>query len=204
MSGKVSKGFTLLELLVAMAVAAILLGFGVPSFVQMIKSSRLSSEATCLNLALFSARSEAVRRSDCVTVCPLGSANSCGTDWNNGVLVFSEGASAPRTGDLETATVDADSTIIRSCPPVHEDNTVIAVASPDRSVGSAKERKFIRYTRDGRSNWAPGYFAFCDDRDARNWRAINVGATGEVRRARTHPDDDALVDSFSRKIASCN
>ena len=203
MRGKVSKGFTLLELLVALAVAAILLGVGVPSFVQMIKSGRISSEATCLNLALFAARSEAVRRSGFVTVCPYGTANSCGTDWNNGALVFTEGATAAKTPDLDNAQVDTDSTIIRSCPAFHEDNSVVAVASPDRTVGSAAKRNFIRYSRTGESNWAPGYFAICDDRDASNWRGINVAVTGEMRGARTHTDDDALTDAFNRKILSC-
>lgn len=204
MRGNLSHGFTLLELLVAMAVAAILLGVGVPSFLQTVKSGRISSEATCLNLALFSARSEAVRRSSDVTVCPYETANSCGTDWNKGVLVFTEGAGVDATADLETAVVDADSTIIRSCPPVHEDNSMLAVASSNRSVGTAQKRKFIRYSRQGDSNWEPGYFAVCDDRTADRWKALNIGISGDIRSARTHADMDSLVDAFGRKIASCN
>jgi len=97
MEDRLQKGFTLIELIVAMAVAGVLLGVAVPSFVQVLKDGRLSSDATCLNLSLFAARSEAVKRSGDVTVCPYGSAAQCGSDWTKGVLVFTEGAGVHRS-----------------------------------------------------------------------------------------------------------
>ncbi len=206
MRAEPSKGFTFLELIVSLAVAAILLAVAVPSFLQTIKNGRISAEATCLNLALLSARSEAVRRSSFVTVCPRGGADSCGSDWSKGALVFTEGAdeNLNRTPDLDTATVDVDSTILRRCPPVHEDNSVVAIASADRDSGNSAKRQFIRYTRDGQSNWEPGFIAVCDDRESHHWKAMNVGVSGDIRSARTHSDSDALVDAFNRKITSCD
>lgn len=199
-----SKGFTLIELVVTVAVAGILLGVGVPSFVEAIRDGRLSSETTCLNLAILAARSEAVRRSANVTVCPYGGPDTCGTDWSQGQLVFTEGATAPTTGDLSQAVVDTDSTIIRSCPPLHDNNTILAIASADRNVANTDERQFIRYNRQGRSNWNPGFFVVCDNRDAIRWKALNVGGSGDVRHARRHRDKDSLVDAFNRKITACN
>lgn len=204
MRASFSQGFTLIELIVTMAVASILLGVGVPSFLEAIRDGRLSSEATCLNLALLSARSEAVRRSADVTVCPYGGPDSCGTDWSKGQLVFTEGTGSAPTGDLDTATVEADSTVIRSCPPLHDDNSILAVASNNRSAGTATARQFIRYDDRGASNWDPGYFVICDEREAIRWKSLTVGVSGDVRNARRHADKDALADAFNRKIDTCN
>ena len=61
MDRKPSGGFTLLELLVAMAVAGILLGVGVPSFVEVMKNARLSTQHNDLLQSLYLARSEAIK-----------------------------------------------------------------------------------------------------------------------------------------------
>ncbi len=203
MQDTLQKGFTFVELIVTMAVAIVLLGVAVPSFVQVLKDGRLSSDATCLNLALFAARSEAVKRSSDVTVCPYGSANQCGSDWNDGVLVFSEGAGLTPTSSLGTAAVDATSTVIRSCPPFHDDHSITAIASSDRSVSTAESREFIRFGRDGTSNWNLGYFAICDDREADGWKGINIGLSGDIKPSRLHVDADAVTDVFNRKITAC-
>ncbi|CUA95100.1 GspH/FimT family pseudopilin [Thiomonas bhubaneswarensis] len=57
-----TAGFTLIELLVTMTVAAILLVVAVPSFQNMMLSSRLDTSANAVANALTLARSEAVKR----------------------------------------------------------------------------------------------------------------------------------------------
>ena len=57
-----TAGFTLIELLVTLTVAAILLAVAVPSFQNMMLSSRLSTSANAVANALSLARSEAVKR----------------------------------------------------------------------------------------------------------------------------------------------
>lgn len=81
------SGFTLLELMVALAVAAVLLVIAVPSFVDIFASSDLSSSASQVILSLNKARLEAIRRNTQTQFCsnsasnngsdPLGAA--CGT-----------------------------------------------------------------------------------------------------------------------------
>ena len=68
------KGFTLIELMVTVAVAAILLTVGVPSFQYILQSSRVSTQTNELVTGLSTARSEAIRRNQEVTVEPLGEA----------------------------------------------------------------------------------------------------------------------------------
>jgi len=192
--------FTLIELIVAMAVAAILMGVGVPSFVETVKDGKLASEATCLSLSLFAARSEAVKRSATVSMCARQGDSQCGTDWRKGSLVFLD--SVPGADDV-AARVDAADTVIRRCPPLSADNRIVALGSDDGTAGGASERSHIRYLASGQTNWDNGFFAICDDRAASRWKAINVGVTGEVRSARMHADGDARLNAFNAKIRSC-
>lgn len=64
-----SAGFTLLELMITVAVAAILLGLGVPAFTDIIRNNRLTSAANDLLHSSQVARSEALKRQARVVVC---------------------------------------------------------------------------------------------------------------------------------------
>lgn len=64
-----SQGFTLVELMVAVALLAILLGLAVPSFQTTIARNRLSTQANELLSALQASRSEALRRNRTVRFC---------------------------------------------------------------------------------------------------------------------------------------
>jgi len=58
------RGFTLIELVVAVAVLAIAASFAVPAFQQVVESNRLATESNRLLSAINYARSEAVRVGD--------------------------------------------------------------------------------------------------------------------------------------------
>jgi type IV fimbrial biogenesis protein FimT len=87
------RGFTLIELMITIAVASILLSIGVPSFQNIIRENRLSTQANELITALNMARSEAIRRGVNVTVTPNGGG------WNSGWVVA---AIDPATGIATT------------------------------------------------------------------------------------------------------
>ena len=63
-------GFTLVELMVVVAIAAILAGVAAPSFSKAIASQRAKSAGTDVYLALLKARSEAIKRNAAVTLAP--------------------------------------------------------------------------------------------------------------------------------------
>jgi type IV fimbrial biogenesis protein FimT len=65
-----SRGFTMMELLVTLAVAGVLLGLGVPAFRDFMRNGRLTGAANELLTTMVSARNEAVRRQVVVSVCP--------------------------------------------------------------------------------------------------------------------------------------
>lgn len=75
------NGFTLIELIVALAVLAVLTALAVPSFRETMQNNRLVTRSNDIVTALNLARSEAIKRGEVVNV----SAN--GANWNSGILV---------------------------------------------------------------------------------------------------------------------
>lgn len=89
------NGFTLLELLVAIAVLAIIMGIAVPSFMSTMINARLTTAANDFLAALQLARTEAMRAQGRVTICKAAAAAtqcdaSSTTDWARGWMIFTD------------------------------------------------------------------------------------------------------------------
>ena len=83
-------GFTLVELLIVMAIAAILLTVGVPSYFSTMSRYRIATEANALVGDLQYARSEAVKQGFTVQVCISTDSQNCSnatTSWMAGRIV---------------------------------------------------------------------------------------------------------------------
>jgi len=96
-----NSGFTLIELMVTIAVAAILLVMATPSFVSYQRSSELTSAANSLVAGINAARGEAMKRGMNAMVMP-----ATGTDWSSGWTVFVD---QDRSGGFNTG----DTTVIQ-------------------------------------------------------------------------------------------
>ncbi|MBA6418184.1 GspH/FimT family pseudopilin [Pseudomonas sp. 5Ae-yellow] len=72
------KGFTILELMITLVVAAIVLSLAVPSFQRTIANNAVRSTTSDLVSALNAARAESMSSRSLVTVLPVGG------DWGNG------------------------------------------------------------------------------------------------------------------------
>ncbi|MGY2170107.1 GspH/FimT family pseudopilin [Pseudomonas gingeri] len=91
-----TRGFTLVELMVTVAVLAILLTIAVPSFTSSIQRSRADTEASDLVRALNYTRLEAINRGVNVRIAPSVS----GSAWTAGL----------------TTTLSSNSAVLRSIP----------------------------------------------------------------------------------------
>ena len=113
---KANKGLTLAELVITMAVAAILFAVAIPSFTTMIQNNRITTQTNDIIAAISFARSEAVKRNSGVTFCRVASdtatscANGDATDnWTNWIVL--SGTDVIRRGTINT---HSNSLIIRS------------------------------------------------------------------------------------------
>lgn len=85
------RGVTLVELLVTVAVAAVVLTLGVPSMRDFVQSNRMTTLTNDMATAIHLARTEAIRRGVPVEVCARSNSSDdsllCGDSWNNGWVV---------------------------------------------------------------------------------------------------------------------
>lgn len=87
-------GFTLIELIVTLAISAILIGLAMPSLGSLVGDSRMSATVNTLVHSLQSARSEAIKRSVPVGVCaslsPVDESAACDSaaGYTDGWIVY--------------------------------------------------------------------------------------------------------------------
>lgn len=109
-------GFTLYELMITVAIVALILAFGIPNLREFTLNSRMTSAANDLQAAFTMARTEAARAKSNVTICasadPMGSPDCDGT-WDQGYIVFVD-----ENGNRQR---DASESILRVHPPAASD-----------------------------------------------------------------------------------
>tara|TARA_B100000686_G_C16745299_1_gene949091 strand:+ start:533 stop:1147 length:615 start_codon:yes stop_codon:yes gene_type:complete len=164
------SGFTLIELMVTIAIIGIVALFGIPAFGDFVLNNRIRGQASDFLVQLKHARLEAMRTATRVTVCPGTEAGGCdGTNWENGWMVFI---------DVNTnAVLDSGEAVIGIGAALDGDNTL-------RSSAFAN---YISFRHDGSStsiagSGLAGSFALCDSRGyGDKARAIAVSASGRVK-----------------------
>ena len=119
-----SRGFTLIELMVAVAMIAILSAVAAPSFSEMMVRSAIRSASSDLGADLNVARAEAIRVGGRVSVCPRTSPTdmTCGSDWSQGWLVFRE------AGSTDIGTFQGADRLLRENTGIHQDLTLTRTA----------------------------------------------------------------------------
>lgn len=107
-----NAGFTLIELIVTLALAAIILTIGVPSFQEAIQNNRRTTQVNEFISALNITRSEAIRRGMQITMCKSTDGTNCNTTacdastgnncWEKGWIIFADTNSSggPDAGEI--------------------------------------------------------------------------------------------------------
>lgn len=103
-------GFSLIELMVAIAIVAILLAVAFPSFEDSMRRNRLATTTNELLGSVALARSEAIRNTRGAGICASADGLACGDDWNLGWLVWTDNGNNPANYGSFNAGID---TVVR-------------------------------------------------------------------------------------------
>ncbi|MCD9029779.1 GspH/FimT family pseudopilin [Luteimonas sp. BDR2-5] len=85
-----SRGFSLIELVIVIAVAAVLLAIALPSFQSVFRSNRVATATNEMIATLSLARGEAIRNARGAIVCPSADGAICGDDWTAGWIIWAD------------------------------------------------------------------------------------------------------------------
>jgi len=187
------SGFTLYELLLSLAVAAVALSIGVPSVTSIIQQNQLASSINTLVRSLNLARAEAVTRGKNVVICRSTTANTPSPNCNSGSSNWSEGWIVFENSDNDS-------------PPARD------AGEPVLHVFAGMDGKFLldsstvfdnaisfNATGDVGSN---GEFVLCKDNDTYYSRSITVDRTGNVNQS-TRSSDGVLTRRDGTTVVSC-
>lgn len=138
------RGFTLVELLVTLAIGAILLAIAIPGYAFFINASKLTAVTNDLVSALHLARSEAIKRGLRVTICKTSNVTAAtpacdaAASWQQGWLVFADGGTR--------GVIDAGDALLWT-----QDSASTAVTITSNNYG-----QYISYLSSGRSQGSNG------------------------------------------------
>jgi type IV fimbrial biogenesis protein FimT len=148
-----SAGFTLLELMIVVAIVAILTTLAAPSFKNLIQSNTMSSAVNTFLADMRFARSEAIRRGGGVVMCrsdaPEASPPVCGTGsgpggngWVSGWFIYIDQDSNGAVSTNEVLRVQAPITAVNSIVASASRNTFQFAATGRLSLSSITSLQF--------------------------------------------------------------
>lgn len=124
-------GYTLVELMVVLAILVIILALGIPGFGELIQRQKISATTADLLSAIMLTRAEAIRRGQRVDLVPAD-----GADWASGWRIYID--------DNGNRRADADEIIIQ----VHD---AVAPGIAIKSAMTDASRAYIAYAASGRT-----------------------------------------------------
>ena len=179
---KKQVGFTVLELIVTMTIAAILLSVGIPSFINTILTNRLAGATNEMVSMLMYARAEGVKRNSPVIICRSSNGASCNNPaggWEAGWIVFIDG-NCSGTYDPAGAHPDTSGSCPGSAQPDQIVNVHSAISGGLSITGSSSVANDIRFSSIGINLEPMGTLTVksASDTTNSNIRLLCIGVSG--------------------------
>jgi len=168
-----ANGFTLIELIVTIALVAILMAVAVPSLMTFQRNSELTSFSNTMLASINAARGEAMKRGRSAMMTPAD-----GTNWSSGWVIFVD-----MDGDRAYSSITDFTILKREAPPsyltVSGNGTLVAVPPyimfDSSGYSKTKSGGFGASTFEVKRNDVSGTELFSQT------RRIKIASTGRVR-----------------------
>jgi type IV fimbrial biogenesis protein FimT len=178
-------GFTLVELMIVLAIVSILLMVGAPSLKTFMQGNRLVASTNELLSALHLARSEAIKLNSRVSICESSDGSTCSNtgSWQNGWIVFVDADGALDNTGAPCAAINTD--CLLRIHASFNDNQLL-VAGIDTNLAAINSFTFTSRGLPKAVNGASqsGTFSICTLDNAGNTidsRAVVLSLSGRVR-----------------------
>lgn len=158
------KGFTLIEMLIVLAIAGILCLIGIPSFNSLKNSIYADAAISQLCRAIELTRSEAIKTNSIATLCPSADGYQCGKNWSKGYIVFID--------HEENGQVDSDDQIIHFFKPVKGEGSM--------TWKNFRGFDYLQMTPLGNTNAQNGTFTYYSA-DKKIKKTLVVSLSGRIR-----------------------
>ena len=170
-----ARGFTLVELLIVLALVVLLVGVAVPGLGSMLAGSRVKTMASQFMTHVNLARTESIMRGQRVVLCPSDNGADCLPDghWHRGWLVFVD-----RNADREHGPSEPLLQLSGSADEVD-------------LVTSRMRRRLVLFPT-GLSPGSNGTYTVCSRHGGASPLAVIVANTGRARLSRVRPDGSPL------------
>lgn len=181
------RAMTVVEILIALAIFAVLLSIAIPNFAALVQDRKAEVALEKIARAINFARTRAITSGELVTLCPSDDGLQCQSSWLAGGMVFSD-----RNADRS----------------VNDEDEVLLVLNQDIKGGTIRWRSFqnkqyLQINAQGFTRNQNGSFTYCpDDKIAEKARQLVINRTGRTRFA-VDRDGDGVKESTDGKALSC-
>lgn len=161
-----TKGYTLIELLIALTLMAILLAVAIPSYRALSAQNRQTTQITQLVTAINLARSEAISRHSIVTLCKSKDGTKCGGKWSDGWVVFVDKHGSGK--------IDLTTLILRIYPSLPSGSSL--------EWNGLRSNDYLQMEPSGGTHGQAGTFTYYPyDNDKYKMSKIIISQTGRIR-----------------------
>lgn len=177
-------GFTLLDLLIALAILSLLTNLAIPNLISSLEKSKAKSLTASVRSAIALARTKAITTEQTVSVCGLHNNNECTNTQFTQIAVFVDKNKNGQIDDGENVLLLND-----------------LQYSGQLRLGASFGRDYIRFKKDGSAQQA-GSFTYCNPQYPTHSTRVTISMPGRLYVARDL-DGDGIVENSDGSPVRC-
>lgn len=177
------KGMTLMEMLISLAIIAILLTVVAPAVQSVLQSNRVTADVNNISAVARQARFTAINERANVILCPTLNYTSCSGSWGSAKMIFID--------DNDNGNRDTDERLVASADPLSQSNTISGISGSllfYANGGIEKNAEIVVCASGG---------------DAKTASAIMMSMYGRITTA-TDSNNDGIKENTSGSNISCS
>jgi type IV fimbrial biogenesis protein FimT len=185
---KSNSGFNLIELLIILAILAVLVNLALPGLAQSVERNQARVAINEIKRAITLTRYTAINNGVITTLCRSNDGRNCGGQWQQGFIVFTD-SNADRV-------INGNDRLIRIFPELADSGTL--------KFRAFQNKQYLQMTPQGFTNYQNGNFTFCPkSNDVSLAQQVIVNRSGRTYFA-SDTDGDGIKEGANGKAISCD